>query len=178
MPKTSTSTPCSVVLGAKIVDSTLRIRIVNSDEERSVWRMGHSPFSAISAKSSVGVREWVKTQQGMGYVKSLDISSRRFSLASFWRKAFSPLPKIWILWKAKFSKNPPSSRPGLLISVTAISLIRPGLPPMHFRSSASFSRRSSCRRSSTRNFSFDCCAIIPSAYSSGAPASFLWWSLA
>ena len=65
MPKTSTRVPCTVCLGAKIVESTRRIRIVNSDEDRLVCSSGHSAFSAMARKSAVGSREWVNTQQGM-----------------------------------------------------------------------------------------------------------------
>jgi len=64
MPKTSTNTPCIVVLGAKISERIRNTLPENSLELRLVTRTGQPVFSATSAKLAEGKSELVKMQQG------------------------------------------------------------------------------------------------------------------
>ena len=85
MPNTSTSTPCMVFFGAKMLLRTRITRVVNSEEDRSVCRMGQPERSAISTKAGVGSMAWVKMQQGISQENSWFSDSLSPSRSSFFR---------------------------------------------------------------------------------------------
>ena len=77
MPNTSTSTACTLDLGAKMLLKTRITRVVNSEEDRSVCSTGQPLDSARASRCPVGCCWWVNTQQGTSLPKNI-------SRVSFW----------------------------------------------------------------------------------------------